>query len=49
MIAEGVEMEAHVDFLKQIGCDYYQGYFKSKPLPMQEFRKPIESDADATH
>ncbi|MFT5756153.1 MAG: EAL domain-containing protein (putative c-di-GMP-specific phosphodiesterase class I) [Alteromonadaceae bacterium] len=32
LIAEGVEEQSHVDFLKSIGCDEIQGYWYSRPL-----------------
>jgi EAL domain-containing protein (putative c-di-GMP-specific phosphodiesterase class I)/GGDEF domain-containing protein len=32
LIAEGVEEQVHVDFLKQLACDEIQGYWFSKPL-----------------
>jgi len=35
VIAEGVETQGHVDFLKRLGCDEYQGYFFSKPIPQK--------------
>ncbi|MEI7842264.1 MAG: EAL domain-containing protein [Gallionellaceae bacterium] len=37
VIAEGVETEAQLDFLKANGCMAYQGYFFSKPLPIKQF------------
>ena len=37
VIAEGVETQAQSDFLAQLGCHTYQGYFFSRPVPMQEF------------
>lgn len=37
VIAEGVETEAHRDFLASQGCLAYQGYFFSRPLPLLEF------------
>jgi diguanylate cyclase (GGDEF)-like protein/PAS domain S-box-containing protein len=33
VLAEGVETQAQLDFLRQKGCDYYQGYYYSRPLP----------------
>ena len=38
-VAEGVETQEQFDFLKEIGCDLYQGYLCSKPLPSDEFEK----------
>ena len=37
VIAEGVETEAQKDFLAASGCHAYQGYFFSRPLPLEEF------------
>jgi EAL domain-containing protein (putative c-di-GMP-specific phosphodiesterase class I) len=37
VIAEGVETEAQLAFLKQNGCMAYQGYLFSKPVPIEEF------------
>lgn len=37
VIAEGVETQAQLDFLKQNGCMAYQGYFFSRPLPIEQF------------
>jgi len=36
-VAEGVEIEAQLDFLKLHGCMVYQGYLFSKPVPVAEF------------
>jgi len=37
VLAEGVETLEQLAFLREKGCDTYQGYIKSKPLPAEEF------------
>lgn len=41
-IAEGVEYENQSKILKDMGCDYIQGYLYGKPMPAEEFRKRLE-------
>ena len=36
-VAEGVESEEQLEALKQMGCGVVQGYYFSKPLPVEEF------------
>ena len=38
-ITEGVETEAHLEFLKSIGCNSFQGYYFTKPIPIQDFEE----------
>lgn len=33
--AEGVETQAQTDLLRRLGCDTFQGYYFSRPLPFQ--------------
>lgn len=37
VVAEGVETQAQMDFLKSHGCDEVQGYLISRPVPADEF------------
>ena len=37
IVAEGVESEEQRDALTDLGCDYLQGYFYSKPVSEEEF------------
>ncbi|MDO8448181.1 MAG: EAL domain-containing protein [Rhodoferax sp.] len=39
VIAEGVETAAQRDFLSDAGCHAYQGYFFSRPLPLEGFEQ----------
>uniref|UniRef100_UPI00374CF21F putative bifunctional diguanylate cyclase/phosphodiesterase n=1 Tax=Undibacterium sp. TaxID=1914977 RepID=UPI00374CF21F len=41
VIAEGVETAAQRDFLAAAGCHCYQGYFFSRPVPLQEFEQLV--------
>ena len=37
VLAEGVENEAQLESLRRLGCDHYQGYLFSGPLPAERF------------
>lgn len=39
--AEGIETEAQLKVLQNLGCDYGQGYLMSKPLPADEMEKML--------
>lgn len=54
VIAEGVENAGQIDILTSMGCDAYQGFFKTRPLPPEELaeilkkeRKPTENAVDS--
>ena len=40
---EGIEDENMVKVIAELGCDYLQGYYYSKPLPIEEFVKKYSS------
>ena len=42
-LAEGVETQEQMDFLKEIGCEKAQGYYYGKPQPLQDTMKRMES------
>lgn len=44
IVVEGVETREMVDMLVSFGCDYIQGYYFSKPLPVLDFQKFIRID-----
>ena len=37
VVCEGVETKEHVQLLKEVHCDYAQGYFFEKPIPADAF------------
>lgn len=39
VVAEGVETEEQIRFLRDYGCDFIQGFYFSKPLPQEEFER----------
>ncbi len=39
VVAERVETAEQVDMLKKLGCNVFQGYYFSRPIPVEEFEE----------
>jgi diguanylate cyclase (GGDEF)-like protein len=39
IVAEGVETEGQWKYLRERGCDYFQGYLFARPLPAEQFEQ----------
>ncbi len=48
VVAEGVETQDQLDYLRKVGCDYVQGYFLAKPMPIGDFEKLLEKPISAS-
>lgn len=46
VIAEGIEDEEQFAFAAKAGCDFFQGFYFSKPMPISEFEKRILSASE---
>ncbi|MBF8269829.1 MAG: histidine kinase [Gammaproteobacteria bacterium] len=42
IVAEGAETKEECDLVKQLGCDYVQGFYYAKPMPGNELIKCID-------
>jgi len=42
VVAEGVEDETTLAYLKSNGCDHVQGYYLAKPMPAEDFNRWLE-------
>jgi diguanylate cyclase (GGDEF)-like protein/PAS domain S-box-containing protein len=49
VVAEGVENEAQMSFLRAHQCDAIQGYYFSKPLPVDEIADKLRADHSGVH
>ncbi|MEG0074639.1 MAG: EAL domain-containing protein [Eubacterium sp.] len=45
-VAEGIEERSQVEMLKRLNCDYIQGYYFAKPMPIEDFEKLAFAEED---
>lgn len=48
VVAEGVETDAQLEYLTELGCDFAQGYLFSKPLAAQEVLRMLRYSGEQT-
>jgi EAL domain-containing protein (putative c-di-GMP-specific phosphodiesterase class I) len=48
IVAEGVENGDQISVLRELGCDEWQGYLFSRPVPAEEFSELLHGDAIAS-
>ena len=44
VVAEGVETREQLERLREIGCDYVQGYFFAKPMPSDQYECMLRTE-----
>lgn len=49
VVAEGVETEAQLQMLRQLGCDTVQGYLLGRPMPADQLAQRLDPWRHATH
>ena len=42
VVVEGVETKEQAELLRNYGCDFFQGYYYSKPISEEEFVKLLD-------
>ncbi len=47
VVAEGVESEGQLEFLRQQHCDEVQGYYYARPMPWSELVQFLNSRSQA--
>lgn len=48
VVAEGVETGEQLERLREIDCDYVQGYYFARPMPYSDFERLVKKEALAT-
>jgi EAL domain-containing protein (putative c-di-GMP-specific phosphodiesterase class I) len=48
LVAEGIETESQYQYLDTHGCEFGQGYLMSRPLPVKDINRLLESEKNKT-
>ena len=46
-VLEGIETQEELDKILEMGCDYIQGYYFSKPLPFNEIEEYLKKKGNS--
>jgi diguanylate cyclase (GGDEF)-like protein len=49
VVAEGVETADQLQLLRELGCDQYQGFFRSAAVPADEIEKSVRSSIETAN
>ena len=45
VVAEGIEAEAQLDYLKELGCDYGRGYYFGKADSLEKIEQQLKQNS----
>jgi len=48
VVAEGVETGEQLDFLREQGCDEFQGYYFNRPMPAEQFAELLQTSQNSS-
>jgi EAL domain-containing protein (putative c-di-GMP-specific phosphodiesterase class I) len=49
VVAEGVETQGHLEYLRSVECDIAQGYYFGRPMPALNFEAWLAAELDAAN
>ena len=47
VVVEGIEEQEQYEYLKQLDCDMFQGYYFSKPIAATDFEKLFKTNRNS--
>ena len=46
VIAEEIERQDQLEVLAELGCEYIQGFYFSRPMPIHDFRQRLVEESN---